>query len=79
MPRFDKTYCSSCHGEFGPGDHGYSHCESHGGVHWMKLLFAGLEPDEPAAPAERIVAETPPNDIWHRIYEARTREANNVA
>lgn len=28
-PRFDKTYCSQCGGEFGPGDQGYSHCEDH--------------------------------------------------
>lgn len=28
-PRFDKTYCSQCGGEFGPGNHGYSHCEDH--------------------------------------------------
>lgn len=28
-PRFEITYCSQCGGEFGPGDHGYSHCLSH--------------------------------------------------
>lgn len=28
-PKFDKTYCSNCGREFGPGDHGYSHCENH--------------------------------------------------
>ncbi|MBU0944482.1 MAG: hypothetical protein KKE53_08515 [Proteobacteria bacterium] len=28
-PRFPHTYCSQCGGEFGPGNHGYSHCESH--------------------------------------------------
>jgi hypothetical protein len=27
--RFEKTYCSSCGGEFGPGEHGYSHCSDH--------------------------------------------------
>jgi hypothetical protein len=27
--RFQKTYCSQCGGEFGPGDNGYSHCEDH--------------------------------------------------
>lgn len=30
-PRFQKTFCSQCSGEFGPGDQGYSHCEDHGG------------------------------------------------
>ena len=29
MPKFEKTYCSSCGRQFGPGDHGYSHCEDH--------------------------------------------------
>jgi hypothetical protein len=27
--RFANTSCSQCGGEFGPGDHGYSHCENH--------------------------------------------------
>lgn len=31
MARFDKTYCSQCGGEFGPGDEGFSHCEDHAG------------------------------------------------
>lgn len=30
-PRFPYTECSQCGGRFGPGDHGYSHCESHKG------------------------------------------------
>lgn len=29
LPKFDKTYCSQCGREFGPGDHGYSHCIDH--------------------------------------------------
>lgn len=28
-PKFEKTYCSQCAGEFGPGNDGYSHCEDH--------------------------------------------------
>lgn len=32
LPKFEKTYCSNCGKEFGPGDHGYSHCENHAGV-----------------------------------------------
>ena len=28
-PKFYKTYCSQCGQEFGPGDHGYSHCIDH--------------------------------------------------
>lgn len=30
-PRYAKVLCSQCGGEFGPGDHGFSHCESHVG------------------------------------------------
>lgn len=29
MNRFDKTACSQCGSEFGPGDQGYSHCSDH--------------------------------------------------
>lgn len=28
-PKFAKTFCSQCGGEFGPGDSGYSHCVDH--------------------------------------------------
>lgn len=28
-PRFPKTFCSQCGGEFGPGDSGFSHCQDH--------------------------------------------------
>lgn len=34
LPRFTSTYCSQCGEEFGPGDHGYSHCSDH----WEKPL-----------------------------------------
>ena len=30
--QYERTYCSSCGGEFGPGDHGFSHCENHAGL-----------------------------------------------
>jgi hypothetical protein len=29
MARYTVTYCSSCGEAFGPGDHGYSHCQNH--------------------------------------------------
>lgn len=29
MPQYKKTFCSQCGAEFGPGDHGYSHCDQH--------------------------------------------------
>lgn len=28
-PKFEQTSCSHCGSVFGPGDHGYSHCEDH--------------------------------------------------
>lgn len=28
-PRFDNVSCSQCGEDFGPGDHGFSHCEHH--------------------------------------------------
>lgn len=30
-PRFANVQCSSCGGEFGPGDHGFSSCDRHAG------------------------------------------------
>lgn len=30
--RFDNVGCSHCGGSFGPGNHGFSHCESHKGL-----------------------------------------------
>lgn len=37
--RFSETFCSQCGGQFGPGNHGYSHCSSHmilARKHWME-------------------------------------------
>ena len=28
-PKFPETWCSHCAQAFGPGDHGFSHCENH--------------------------------------------------
>jgi hypothetical protein len=41
-PRFQKTYCSQCGGEFGPGDEGFSHCSDQ-----VRSMVPKLE-DEPA-------------------------------
>ena len=30
--RFTSVACSECGSDFGPGDHGYSHCDAHQGV-----------------------------------------------
>ena len=29
QPKFQETFCSNCGKGFGPGDHGFSHCENH--------------------------------------------------
>jgi hypothetical protein len=29
VPKFNRTFCSQCGSEFGPGDHGFSHCADH--------------------------------------------------
>ena len=29
MAQFETTSCSQCGATFGPGDHGYSHCDDH--------------------------------------------------
>lgn len=29
--RFEQTSCSQCGRDFGPGEHGYSHCDQHPG------------------------------------------------
>ena len=31
QPRFPETFCSNCGQAFGPGDHGFSHCDNHPG------------------------------------------------
>ena len=46
-PKFPVTWCSRCGQEFGPGDHGFSHCENHG----ERSDPAQPAPDPPAAPA----------------------------
>ncbi len=35
--RYENTFCSNCGREFGPGDHGFSHCENHPG--WKRDLM----------------------------------------
>ena len=36
IPKFKETYCSHCGAAFGPGNHGYSHCEDHRGVNKIR-------------------------------------------
>ncbi len=30
--KFTNVWCSNCGKDFGPGDHGFSHCDSHNGL-----------------------------------------------
>lgn len=34
MPKFENVSCSQCGQEFGPGDHGFSHCQNHRPEGW---------------------------------------------
>jgi hypothetical protein len=36
--RFPETFCSQCGAAFGPGDHGYSHCDQHPGYKRDRML-----------------------------------------
>lgn len=38
-PAYEKTYCSQCGQEFGPGDSGYSHCSNHTPKPTMRQLL----------------------------------------
>jgi uncharacterized protein len=50
--KFDETYCSQCGQSFGPGDHGYSHCEDHimkfrtASLNSLQLAYDNMEPED---------------------------------
>ena len=39
MSKFNDTYCSQCGQSFGPGNHGYSHCDNHKGKTMGKSIW----------------------------------------
>lgn len=43
-PKFASVSCSQCGQEFGPGDHGFSHCENHWNKKTPNVLVQGREP-----------------------------------
>lgn len=45
MTEYEKTSCSQCGAEFGPGDSGYSHCEDHRGLSSAQRLLPRAERD----------------------------------
>lgn len=58
--RFENVSCSQCGREFGPGDHGFSHCQDHPGHKRDEML------------AELIEMADPNGEI---AYTSNTREA----
>lgn len=38
MVRFQNVFCSQCGQDFGPGEHGFSHCENHPGWKRDRML-----------------------------------------
>lgn len=46
--RFAQTYCSQCGGSFGPGNHGYSSCRSHGSRDAFESAYWSAEEMEQA-------------------------------
>jgi hypothetical protein len=54
MPKFENVSCSQCGRDFGPGDHGFSHCRDHmrqGPTEYVDVVFDG----PPAPEAGRFV------------------------
>jgi hypothetical protein len=42
-PRYANVSCSQCGGDFGPGDHGFSHCEDHRQLaEWRRAMKGGV-------------------------------------
>ena len=53
-PRFANVSCSQCGQEFGPGDHGFSHCENH-----MDLTPNVFYPDPASSGAHHVPPDHP--------------------
>lgn len=63
-PRFAEVFCSQCGQGFGPGDHGFSHCDDHPGWKRDRKLARSAAANKGhetrkknAAAVERIVEE----------------------
>lgn len=53
--KFPEVYCSNCGQQFGPGDSGFSHCESHAGLFSTEVRSYG--PADWARSLDEIKAE----------------------
>lgn len=40
--KFAQTWCSQCGREFGPGNHGFSHCENHAAIDALAAKLAKM-------------------------------------
>lgn len=60
--KFSATSCSQCGREFGPGDHGFSHCEQH-----------RARPSDPFAPLRELLPIDRDNDDPTIIKDRRKR------
>lgn len=77
--KFENVSCSQCGREFGPGDHGYSHCADHldSPVRYIPLIngtaFMGMGPNTGLNAGEAY-----PYVLW-TDYEALLVERNRGA
>jgi hypothetical protein len=65
-PRFPFVTCSQCGREFGPGDHGYSHCRDHAARDRAELAARGIR-----------LMRTPP--LFVAVGRSVVRGENHVA
>ena len=58
MPKFANVSCSQCGQSFGPGEHGYSHCEDHrrGDEDMLTAMYAVISKLDPAR-RKRLTSE----------------------
>lgn len=64
-PRFPSVSCSQCGREFGPGNHGFSHCGNHA-PQCVNCLFA--IPDENRA--DQVTCNNPDSLAFDGLTEA---------
>lgn len=66
-PRFVKTFCSQCGGEFGPGDSGFSHCSDH----WSPAVTKAMAKFEAGLIARRVREDLDHKTLVELILETR--------
>lgn len=81
MSKFEKTYCSECGCEFGPGDSGYSHCSDHAPEGIVKHTEGPWELENETLLVWSYGFGVPitkgvENTTWHRALSWEERRAN---